>query len=49
MTSWGDSVRSHRLVTEEWEEGVIPSGQGYGVSARSLRPEVGERESVQMV
>ena len=33
VTSWGDSVRSHLLVIEGWEEGVIPFGQGYGVSA----------------
>ena len=33
MTSWADSVRSHLLVIEGWEEGVIPFGQGNGVSA----------------
>ena len=33
VTSWADSVRSHLLVIEGWEEGVIPFGQGNGVSA----------------
>ena len=33
VTSWADSVRSHLLVIEGWEEGVIPFGQGNVVSA----------------